>query len=275
MAYGLTKSALLAKSSSQYLTAADTASISVTGDMTIELWLKVTSLPGSGVGTPIVFKGDYNTNNSYQLMYLNDSGTPKIHGRIFASSGNSNFADSKFTYTLTTGTWIHVAMVIKPANSTATKFELFINGVSQGNGTATLTGTVAAIYDSNNTLGIGSSVAPVGVTDYYLDSGVSLVRIWDVARTGTQIADNMCSVLGSTTNLKAEWTLDNSLTDNSGNSNTLTNVNTVTFPTDTPSTCATSSGPANLKSLDSNVKSNIKSFNSNVIANIKSINANA
>lgn len=35
------------------------------------------------------------------------------------------------------------------------------------------------------------------------------------------------------------------------------------------------SGPANLKSLDTNVKANIKSYNTNVIANIKSINTNA
>lgn len=33
-------------------------------------------------------------------------------------------------------------------------------------------------------------------------------------------------------------------------------------------------GPANLKSLDTNVKANIKSYNTNVIANIKSINTN-
>lgn len=37
---------------------------------------------------------------------------------------------------------------------------------------------------------------------------------------------------------------------------------------------ATASGPANLKSLDTNVKANIKSYNTNVIANIKSINTN-
>lgn len=35
------------------------------------------------------------------------------------------------------------------------------------------------------------------------------------------------------------------------------------------------SGPANLKSLDTNVKANIKSYNTNVLANIKSINTNA
>ncbi len=34
------------------------------------------------------------------------------------------------------------------------------------------------------------------------------------------------------------------------------------------------SGPSNLKSLDTNVKSNIKSYNTNPIANIKSINTN-
>lgn len=38
---------------------------------------------------------------------------------------------------------------------------------------------------------------------------------------------------------------------------------------------AGASGPANLKSLDSNLKANIKSYNSNLLANIKSIDSNA
>jgi hypothetical protein len=37
---------------------------------------------------------------------------------------------------------------------------------------------------------------------------------------------------------------------------------------------ASASGPANLKSLDTNLKANIKSWNTNLIANIKSINTN-
>lgn len=37
----------------------------------------------------------------------------------------------------------------------------------------------------------------------------------------------------------------------------------------------TAAGPANLKSLDTNLKANIKSYNTNVLANIKSINTNA
>lgn len=241
MGFGLSKSALLAKSSSQYLTAADSVSLSVTGNLTIEGWFKITTLPGSGVGVPLVFKGDYNTDNSYQLMYLNDGGTPKIHMRIFATAGNANFCDSKFTYTLTTGTWYHVAVVTTVANPIATKFELFINGVSQGNGTTSITGSVTGIYNNAKALRIGQSDPVVGVTDYYLDGAVSLVRIWRTARTQSEIASNMCNIIGSWSGLSAEWTLDNVLTDNSGYSNTLTNINTVTFPSDVPSTCVASS----------------------------------
>lgn len=38
---------------------------------------------------------------------------------------------------------------------------------------------------------------------------------------------------------------------------------------------APASGPTNLKSLDTNIKSNIKSYNTNLIANVKSINTNS
>lgn len=40
-------------------------------------------------------------------------------------------------------------------------------------------------------------------------------------------------------------------------------------------TLSSASGPANLKSLDTNVKANIKSYNTNLLANIKSIDTNA
>ena len=225
----------LAKASSQYLTRADTTYVSLTGTSTIEFWINVTSLPGSGVGTPVIFKGDYNTDNAYQIMYLNDAGTPKIHARIFASSGNSNIAGSKLTYTLTTGTWIHVAVVIRPQNPTASKFEFYINGSSQGNGTATLTGTVGSIYDNTRAFRIGQSDGVVPVTDYYLDAKVDEVRLWNVARTSSEISANYNTELtGSESNLQAYWQLNNALTDSTANGNTLTNVNSATFTTSVP-----------------------------------------
>lgn len=58
--------------------------------------------------------------------------------------------------------------------------------------------------------------------------------MWNVKRTGAEILANMYTILGATTNLVAEWVLDNSYSDNSGNSLTLTGVGSPTFATDCP-----------------------------------------
>lgn len=230
-----THSLTLAKASSQYAHAADSGPLSFTGSFTLELWIKVTSLPGSGVGCPIIFKGDYNTDNSYQLMYLNDGGTPKLHGRIFATAGNTDFADSKLTYTLTTGTWFHVAMVCVPTNGTSTKFEWFINGASQGNGTSSLTGTVASVYNNGKTFRIGQSDPVVGVTDYYLDAKVDDIRAWSDARTSGEISANYnVELVGNEANLEGYWKVNNSTTDETANANNLTLSGSPSYSTDIP-----------------------------------------
>jgi hypothetical protein len=59
--------------------------------------------------------------------------------------------------------------------------------------------------------------------------------------------------------------------DNGNNGN---GTGTVFWDTISPDYTPAAAGPANLKSLNTNVIANIKSFNTNVIANIKSINTN-
>ncbi len=59
-----------------------------------------------------------------------------------------------------------------------------------------------------------------------------------------------------------------------GNSASTTSANDYSSSTIIAIAPLASSGPTNLKSLDTNVKANIKSYNTNVIANIKSINTN-
>ena len=240
MSYGLTKSIKQVRASSQYSQAPDSATLSVTGNLTLETWVKCEVLPNSGIGVPMMFKGDYNLINSYQLIYLNDAGTPKLEANIYSATGNANIATSRLTQTLTIGTWFHVAVVVTVANAIATKFEFFINGVSSGNGVTEVIGTApTSIFDSGVEFGLGMCGNPIfALTTYVFDGNFSLARVWATARTQSQISANMCVVLGSTSNLQAEWTLDNVYTDNSGNSNTLTGYNTPTFPTDTPATCA-------------------------------------
>lgn len=245
MAYGLTQSMRLTKASSQYASAADSASLSPTGNLTIEFWVKMKETLSSGNARCMVIKSTLaSTNRSYELLYQNVGGTNRLYFYIFTGGVPTNFFEGRIDKTLTEDSWIHVAMICTTANAAATKLEWVFDGTSAGNGTGTNTGTgCTAIYDGTSACRIGQS-DPV-TTGYYPDAQFSLVRIWSEARTPTQINDNKCSVLGSTSNLGAEWTLDNVYTDNSGNSNTLSGVNTPTFITDTPSTCGSTLNTTN------------------------------
>ena len=249
MAYGLTKSMRLTAASSQYAGAADSASLSVTGNLTIEFWIKMKETLGSGAARCLVVKSTLGaTQRSYEVLYQNVGGTPRLYFYIFTGGTPTNYYENYINKTLTADTWYHVAMICTTANAAATKVEWVFDGTSAGNGTGTNTGTgCTAIFDSTKACRIGQ--ADPTTPGYYPDAQFSLVRIWAEARTATQINTNKCSLLGATTNLSAEWTLDDVYTDNSGNSNTLTGSGTPTFVTDTPSTCGVTTNTTNFFNL--------------------------
>lgn len=230
MAYGLTQSYDQEAGSSQYSTAADSASLSVTGNLTLEGWLKLETAPTSG-NTQTIYDKDTNTGSQrgYWLRYQNVAGTYKFELGI--SSAGSGRSVATINYTLTEGTWTHVAAVYTAATG---GYELFINGSSVG----TASGLDTSIFNNTAVFVLGA-VLDSGSYSQHFDGRFSLVRVWAEARSGANILANICNVLGAGGNLKAEWTLDNVYTDNSGNSNTLTGVNTPTFAADLPSTCAT------------------------------------
>lgn len=242
MAYGLTDSMRLTRSSSQYATIADNTSLSITGDITLEVWIKIKSQVSSGTGWFLIMKSTAGASNrSYELTYEYFGANPILQMRIFDAGTPTNFWTGYITQTLTVDTWTHVAVSIDVSAAAASKAQWYLDGVSQGSGTGANTGTGStSIHDNATAFRIGQS-DPV-TAGFYPDAQFSLVRVWNVIRTGTEISDNICNVLGSTTNLQAEWTLDNTYNDNSGNSNTLSGVNTPTFVTDLPSTCSGGGG---------------------------------
>lgn len=250
MAYGLTKSMRLTKASSQYASIADNASLSFSGTdtITIEFWVKMKETLTNPNGRWMINKSSGNTTNrEYETSYEN-FGTKQLVFRIFTGGTPTNFFTSILNYDLTIDTWFHVAVTCNvPSTTLSTKANWYIDGVSQtvsnsNNGTG-----CTAIFNGVSACRIGQS-DPV-TAGYYPDAQFSLVRIWKTVRTGTEISDNMCNVLGPTTNLSAEWTLDNVYTDNSGNGNTLSGVNTPTFVTDTPSTCGVTTNTTNFFNL--------------------------
>lgn len=239
MAYGLTQSADLEAGSSQYFSRADTASLSLTGDFTLEGWVKFESLPGTDTKMQFISKwtGGATNDRTYQF-YLRDSASVLQLVVFTSSDGAGTITDLETVdWTPSTGVWYHIAVSADLGVTSTYKF--YVDGAQQG---TDQTGLVPSMADTTAPFYLGVNG---NATDSFFDGRMSLWRVWSSIRTGTEINDNKCNVFGgATSNMQAEWSLDNVVTDASGNANTLTNVNTVTFGADVPSTCASAGGDA-------------------------------
>lgn len=221
MAYGLTKSANLVPASSQYFSAVDSTSLSITGDVTMECWVQFNAL--SSTQWIMSKKADDDNYDCYSIYVT----TTTLNARFY---NGTNYEDETVSWTASTGTWYHLAVV-----RSGTSVLFYVNGSQQG-ATQTQTTVTGALQNSTAIFAIGRYRSADG---RYFDGDISLVRVWDVARSASDISTNLCNVYGTaTTNMKAEWSLNDVLTDASGNSNTLTNNGTATFTTALPTTCA-------------------------------------
>lgn len=248
MAYGLTQSLTL-NGTTQYASAADSSSLSPTGDMTLETWIKVAALPTSLAEFDIIAKHDNgNTANGRSFIWslADNSGTPGFKIRISTDGTSGNQSTTTFAYTAPIATWVHLAM----SYTAATGVVVFtVNGVNIGN----VGGNKTSIFDSTTAVTVGArgDGSSTGITSF------SLARIWKgVAQSSATIAANLCSVLGTQTNLSAEWTLNNVYTDDSGNSNTLTPQNSPTFSASVPAICVV----ADIKTMNGVNKADIKTI---------------
>lgn len=208
----------LERGSTQYLTAADSASLSVTGDLTIEAWVKMESLPANQY---IVSKRNHDTNQRSYAFSIDAAGEFNAY---LSSAGTSDtvFATSGLNFPI--GVWHHVALVVDVGSFV----KMYVDGVLVFHSTSSVP---ASIHNSTYQLAIGEY--PVASSSF--DGKIDDVRIWATVRTQKQIIDNMFSELtGSETNLNAYWKLNNALTDATANGNTLTNVNSASFSTDVP-----------------------------------------
>jgi hypothetical protein len=235
MAYGLTKSVDLERSTPDRLRRTDDTAFDLAAIWTVEAWVKLEALPASNTEYAIVGKWNVvGSNRSWVVRLQNSAGVLQwqlVTDADGAVGGAAVYRSS--TRSLSTDTWYHVAFVADSGSG-----YIYEDGVSVG-----ASGTVVTPVNGNAELCVGSERVD-GTAGW--DGEISLVRIWKgEARTQTQIQDNACEVLGSTANLSAEWTLDDTYTDNSGNGFTLTAYGSPTFVTDVPSVCTTAVNTTN------------------------------
>lgn len=256
------QSADLERGSSQYFTAADSASLDASTALTIALWVKLESAVPSNDTFRLVSKGySANTQRAYTFD-LTFYGTRSLE--FSNSTGGSGGGSVTVAYTPPTGTWIHLAVTYASSGGTV---KFYVNGAQQG---TTQTGNPTSIFNGNTVLGVGADNAGNNTFDGLMDD----VRMWTRTLSDTDIANLYADgcTFSNGANLAAWWEFESGaeLTDSSGNGNTLTNVNTVTFSSDVPYSCSV--GPTNLKTWNGVTSVNIKTIDALALASVKTVN---
>lgn len=195
------------RSSSQYAVIHDAfqTGLDITGDLTIEAWVKMESI--SSANHTIVAK-DVSGSRGYNF-FLNTSTIGFIIDTTLVTQAHE----------ITTSGWHHIVIAY---DASAGSVEYYVDGVSKG----TDTGLPTSIPDSSANFSIGAS----GFGDYF-DGPIKDVRIWSDVRTDAEIADNYqdyLSISPGTDNLVENWKFDNSYASESGN-NGLSGVNSPTM----------------------------------------------
>lgn len=126
------------------LYAADSATLSLTGNHTIAFWINYSSV-ASLVALVNKFVSSGNQ-QSWLYRYGDNSGTKQFIINL-SSNGSSN-TQKTYNYTLSTGTWYHMAFVY---TASAGSVGIYLNGVLL----STQTGLPTSIYDSTAPLEVG------------------------------------------------------------------------------------------------------------------------
>lgn len=155
-------------SGSDYLNSTDSLSLSITGDITVEAWIKPMN-PTASIAQGIVAKwNDIGTNARSYMLYLDGNGKAVFEK---SSDGQSEGAPGKATGTtiLESYRWYHVKGTF---NSSSKEIKIYVNGTLE----ATTTSGSSGIYDNAEHLLIGSAKAG-GTSQQYFYGLIDEVRI--------------------------------------------------------------------------------------------------
>jgi hypothetical protein len=220
----------LEASSSQYASIADGSQtgLDLSGDFTLEAWIRFESLPGSG-RFGIVDKADGgNGQTAYSLYY--DLANSRI--ALFISDDGSGGANTEgyVSWSPSTDTWYHVAVSYNTSTTTA---KFYIGESQQGSDVTTF--DQASIFNSDKEFIIGASHGNPSIIASFFDGLVDEVRVWSDVRTITEIADNYDLELeGDEANLVGYWQFNNDYLDQTSNDNDLTASGSPVFSSTVP-----------------------------------------
>jgi hypothetical protein len=224
------QSLLLLRSAGEHVSISDSAQtgLDLTGNFTLEAWLKPTTQIPSGQEYVIISKWSSTVaNKSYHFQYYHD-GTQTTLRLSTAATSTSDDYGAGVAYVLPTTIWTHVAVVFTASTGTA---EFFVNARSIGS---------AGGYGTTVNNGTGDFQIGIrqGLSSTAFDGYIDEVRVWNVTRTSAQLASAFATIsLSPQTGLVGFWRFTCEYIDDSGNGNTLSPVNYPAFAIETPFGC--------------------------------------
>ncbi|MCX6270714.1 MAG: right-handed parallel beta-helix repeat-containing protein [Bacteroidetes bacterium] len=169
-----------------YVNCGNAGSLNITGTMTIEAWIKADTWGANSYDGSIVSK-DYSTPGGYTLC-CGDNGRLNF---VIGASGAWRYVISGPV--MAAGQWNHVAGVYDGSS-----ISIYINGKLEGRLSCLFNPSV-----SSNSLFIGNSP---GFPTRLFDGRIEEVRIWNVARTESEIRENMhLHLTGTKIGLVSYW----------------------------------------------------------------------
>ncbi len=219
-------------SSSQYAWAPDSTSLSITGDITIEFWIKFEQLPSTagsnfrlinklnGAASKVSYGSFIDTSDKVNFQVSDDGTTDGTHYIVFTSDA------AAFTQA---GVWYHVAITF---DISAEDCKIYVDTVEVANSITTGTTIGASIHDNNSDFSLG---ARRDTGTEFFDGLIDEARLWSDVRTSVEISDNYVSELvGDEANLEGYWKLNNNYLDATSNVNHLASSGVPSFNTDVP-----------------------------------------
>jgi hypothetical protein len=169
------------------LSVAHHSDLHVTGDLTLECWIKPTNYSDNRV---LIFKGDANNGNQTYALTQDFGFLSFYHGSSFSVQKVQQQRTSP-----TADVWVHYAV-----RRSGTSVRFYVDGVQLGTD-QTIGGT---IYTGSAEVRVGAWTG----SNYFLGK-MDEVRIWNVARTDSEILDYYAKKAnGSETGLVGCWHIE-------------------------------------------------------------------
>ena len=227
-----THHAVLDRSSNQFFQIADVSQTGLDFATTYTQmgWFKFTAVPGSNGVFILMAKNGAGDLGYYLLVFTSAGSVTTIRAQV---SDNTNKDQYEWAFQVSgTGMsldqWYHIAITCDVGNASATTFVLYINGISQGNGSALVANNITGINDNAAPFIIGGNPASAAQA---FSGDMDELKAFNTVLTPAQALDEMRKGDSSASGLQAFWEFDDDATDETANNNDLTETNTPTYTT--------------------------------------------